>query len=392
MPACYSLHHVHQLDINIFLETKLSFSCLPLMYCVREMDTPSHYSTSSLEKEVKEMNFLDEVKLELLNEEIDKNKDMKIFRSNDKEEKEGKLEKVKLRKIRKRWRVYVKLIKIGNHSGDKKRKPTHKKHSINKMRSQYKYDGDDVIGEGGFGKVLAGERINDGEPVAIKFIPKDKVLEWSTLYGMKVPMELKLLHCLKKVKGVIKLLDYFEKEDAFIIVMKRPVSCIDMFEYINEKEYLDEKIATDFFHQVVETVLSCHSKGIIHRDIKDENILVDLVTGKLKLIDFGCGSLLKEESFPTFQGTEAYAPPEWLMSGIYLPGPATVWTLGMLLYDMICGDIPWEEEDEICAAQIRFRVPVSTECEDLIRSCLKIRPKDRISLDNILQHPWMYSG
>ena len=50
----------------------------------------------------------------------------------------------------------MKLIKIGNHSGDKKRKPTHKKHSINKMRSQYKYDGDDVIGEGGFGKVLAG--------------------------------------------------------------------------------------------------------------------------------------------------------------------------------------------------------------------------------------------
>ena len=273
---------------------------------------------------------------------------------------------------------------------DKKRKPTQKKHSIKRMRRRYKFDADDVIGEGGFGKVIAGERIIDGEPVAIKFILKVNIMEWSTLNGKKVPLELKLLHSLQKVKGVIKLMDFFENEDCFIIVMERPVSCKDMFEYINEKEYLDEKVAANFFYQVVQTVLSCHSKGIIHRDIKDENILVDLVTRKLKLIDFGCGSLLKEEAFHTFQGTEAYAPPEWFMSGIYLPGPATVWTLGMLLYDMVCGDIPWEEKDEICNGDLLFTRNISTECKDLISKCLNRSLEKRINIRKILHHPWMY--
>ena len=269
---------------------------------------------------------------------------------------------------------------------EKKRKPTQKKHPINRMR--YKYDADDVIGEGGFGKVIAGER-DDGEPVAIKLIPKVNIMEWSTLNGKKVPLELKLLHCLQKVKGVIKLLDFFEKEDCFMIVMERPVSCKDMFDYISEKGSLDEKIATDFFYQVVQTVSSCHSKGIIHRDIKDENILVDLDTRKLKLIDFGCGSLLKEEAFNTFQGTEAYAPPEWFMSGIYLPGPATVWTLGMLLYDMVCGDIPWEKEDDICNADLIFPRNISPQCKDLISKCLNRSYKKRITIRKILHHPWM---
>ena len=216
----------------------------------------------------------------------------------------------------------------------------------------------------------------------------------------------------KNIEGAVKILDFFERVDSYVIVMERPESCKDMFDYISEKGSLDEKIAADFFRQVVETVLACHSTGVIHRDIKDENILVNLKTGKLKLIDFGSGAFLKSDHYTEFEGTRVYSPPEWVRCSRYLGPEATVWSLGILLYDMVCGDIPFESDEEICNAEITFRNNVSLDCQNLIRyrsslfrlisaqslqfqyfdcfrSCLKVRPKDRIELEEILSHGWL---
>ena len=209
------------------------------------------------------------------------------------------------------------------------------------------------------------------------------------LNGIKVPLELALLNNVQSVEGVVKLLDYFVKSNSFIIVMERPDNCKDMFDYITEKGTVEESVARGFFKQIVETVLACHSKGVIHRDIKDENILVNVKTRKVKLIDFGSGAFIKDSKNTEFEGTHTFSPPEWIRFSRYLVNQATVWSLGILLYDMVCGDIPFETDDEICNAELIFRNNVSETCQNLIRSCLRIILRDRIEIGQVLSHLWI---
>merc|ERR1712013_915304 len=126
----------------------------------------------------------------------------------------------------------------------------------------YKLGGE--LGKGGFGVVYAAVRRADKLQVAVKEVYKAKIIK-KTADG-KIPLEVALMQQVADVPGVIKILDWFESAESFFIVMEK------------------------FTAQVLETVLLCHNRGVLHRDLKDENILIDPRSKQIRLIDFGSGT------------------------------------------------------------------------------------------------------
>ena len=248
-----------------------------------------------------------------------------------------------------------------------------------------------VIGEGAFGSVRAGTRVSDSLPVAIKIIDKQRVT--MDPFDEHIPMEVSLLHKLSHIPGVIQLLDASWLGDKLVIVMERVQSCMDLYEFCKTKCPSLEMIQS-IFRQLVQTVLQCHKAGVYHRDIKLENVLVDLRTNTIKLIDFGSASYFQHVYFD-LKGTHAFIPPEMYRDGKCNGESSEVWSLGVLLYAMVCRRLLYADEEELQQLEhkpIYFPDHVPLACQNLITSILQFDWYIRPSLESVLEHSFFLNN
>uniref|UniRef100_A0A8C0N637 non-specific serine/threonine protein kinase n=1 Tax=Canis lupus familiaris TaxID=9615 RepID=A0A8C0N637_CANLF len=227
--------------------------------------------------------------------------------------------------------------------------------------------------------------------VVVKFIKKEKVLEDCWIEDPKlgkVTLEIAILSRVEHA-NIIKVLDVFENQGFFQLVMEKHGSGLDLFAFIDRHPSLDEPLASYIFRQLVAAVGYLRSKSIIHRDIKDENIVI-AEDFTIKLIDFGSAAYLeKGRLFHTFCGTIEYCAPEVLMGNPYKGPELEMWSLGVTLYTLIFEENPFCELEETVEAVIHPPYLVSEALMHLISGLLQPVPEQRTTLEKLVTDPWV---
>ncbi|XP_073778169.1 uncharacterized protein isoform X2 [Danio rerio] len=251
------------------------------------------------------------------------------------------------------------------------------------------------LGEGGCGAVFSATRLEDGLQVAVKVSDFEEEKRFISVDGFEDPLPLEIaLHFLAnkgpKVKEIIELLDWKVEADRYFMVLEQPIPCMSLHEFLLDcKGIIPENKLRTIMYQTTVAAQTCCQRGVLHRDIKLENLLINPDTLEVKLIDFGCGDLLTEDSFQYFRGTREYFPPEFSSTGRYHGEPATVWSLGVVLFLLVFYRFP-EQSDLPRMNNRRLRIKgLSRDCCDFFHGCLQLDPKDRLELQNLSSHKWI---
>eukprot|EP00095_Tigriopus_kingsejongensis_P007992 maker-scaffold269_size230758-snap-gene-0.25 protein:Tk07992 transcript:maker-scaffold269_size230758-snap-gene-0.25-mRNA-1 annotation:"GF12888" len=247
-----------------------------------------------------------------------------------------------------------------------------------------------MLGQGANGFVATAFKKSSRNLVVAKFAyrkPMDDYGESNSNADEGLPIEAQILFSIHH-PNIVTLLDSFSNPHYHQLVMERHGSGIDLFEFIDRGPKLDENLSSYLFRQVVEAIDYLHSCHILHRDIKDENVIID-EKFHLKLIDFGSACAFEPgQRFTTFCGTVEYCSPD-ILEGHPYDGPKTeVWALGVLLFVILYFDNPFETGEDIVKNDLHLPRAVSESCRTLLLAMLRKDPGERLSIPSIRDHPW----
>ncbi|KAL0973018.1 hypothetical protein UPYG_G00197810 [Umbra pygmaea] len=252
------------------------------------------------------------------------------------------------------------------------------------------YDIERTLGKGNFAVVkLARHRITKTE-VAIKIIDKSQL---DAVNLEKIYREVQIMKMLDH-PHIIKLYQVMETKNMLYLVTEYAKNG-EIFDYLAKHGRLSELEARRKFWQILSAVEYCHNRNIVHRDLKAENLLLDGHMN-IKIADFGFGNFFQPgEPLTTWCGSPPYAAPE-VFEGQQYEGPQLdIWSMGVVLYVLVCGALPFDGPSLPVLRQRvlegRFRIPyfMTEDCEHLIRRMLVLDPSKRLSVAQIKEHKWM---
>ncbi|XP_017960836.1 uncharacterized protein LOC108654203 isoform X2 [Drosophila navojoa] len=268
--------------------------------------------------------------------------------------------------------------------------PSTSKISVDKLLRVGYYELEKTIGKGNFAVVKLATNIVTKTKVAIKIIDKTCLNEE---YLSKTFREISILKSLRH-PHITRLYEVMESQSMIYLVTEYAPNG-EIFDHLVANGRMKEPEAARVFTQLISAVHYCHLRGVVHRDLKAENVLLDKDMN-IKLADFGfsnhyeAGSLLR-----TWCGSPPYAAPE-VFQGLEYDGPKSdIWSLGVVLYALVCGALPFDGttilELKSRVVQGKFRIPffMSQDCEHLIRNMLVVEPDRRYTIKQIIKHRWL---
>ena len=270
------------------------------------------------------------------------------------------------------------------------------------------------IGQGAFGKVNLGLNVLTGRVVAIKSFKKTPIEKFKHRMK-KIQYETELMKRFNH-KNITKILEVFNDEEYMLIIMEY-INGGNLFSFVKKRRKLSEKMSKFLFRQIILGIQHIHSKNVVHRDIKLENILIDF-NNNVKICDFGIGKVLNSEDELLYDkcGTPMYMAPEIILSNDdngYKGFPVDIWSSGITLYIMLSGNLPFnfknKDNKKSCNSlnnnmksknnsylqnQIINEKPkdidnISEEAKNLLKGLLNKNPLKRLTCEEILNHPWL---
>uniref|UniRef100_A0A673MLY1 non-specific serine/threonine protein kinase n=1 Tax=Sinocyclocheilus rhinocerous TaxID=307959 RepID=A0A673MLY1_9TELE len=258
-----------------------------------------------------------------------------------------------------------------------------------------------MINKGSFAKVMLGMHISTGEKVAIKVIDKKKARQDS--YILKNMKREPRIHQLIRHPNIVLLLETLETENCYYMAMEL-CGGGDLMDRICERKRLEEREVRRYTRQILSAVEHLHRHGIVHRDLKIENLLMDELNN-IKIVDFGLSNTLKADSLSlellnTQCGSPAYAAPELLAHRKYGP-KVDVWSVGVSMFAMLTGTLPFTVEPfnikQLHQKMVNGEISpipsdISKAAVHFVLSLLEPEPAKRPTVKTAMEDKWLNEG